>query len=135
MVSHALSNTTEEGHVKLGASLFCVAALSLAGCAEEVTPTGGIGEGIYPYKLAVQNPESVSSFGLEDITKLQGVKVGETVPADVVCDGCVMDTYRVIDVDAIVDEIRVVGDPDGEVCRIYVGKDQVIFDDCGFANP
>jgi len=119
--------------VKLAASLFCVAALSLVGCAEEITPTGGMGEGIAPYKLGPESFDAVKDFDPSDVTKYEQKLSG--APIDSVCEGCVMDVYRVIDNSAFIDEVRVVSDGGAALCKIFVDHGQVVEDECGWFGP
>jgi hypothetical protein len=133
MVSHALGSIQEEGLVKLAASLFCVAALSMVGCAGVDTVGGGQGDGIHPSKADVQNPEEPKPFDGRQVTNLK-LKTA-AAPADAVCDGCVMDTYRAVDNSAGIDEVRVVSDGGLELCRLYLDHDQVVLDECGLLSP
>jgi hypothetical protein len=123
---------TEEGYVKL-ASLFCVAALSFAGCADVETNGGGQGEGIHPSKIEAQNPNEPKPFDATQVVDLEQ-KIG-VAPADAVCDGCVVTSYHVVDTTAGLDEVRIVSDGGFEVCRIYLKNDVIVVNECGFVQP
>ena len=118
--------------MKLAASLF-VAALSMVGCAGVESSGGGQGDGIYPAKADVSNPNDPKLFDTADVTKVK--LKGGMAPADAVCDGCVVQTYRVVDTSAGIDEMRVVSDGGTEICRIYLDHDQVVIDECGWIRP
>jgi hypothetical protein len=122
----------EEGAVKL-ASLFCVAALSVVGCGGVETTGGGQGEGIKPSKIEFVDPNAPKPFDPRTLSDFQ-IRIS-TAPADSVCEGCIMESYSVVDTSAGVDEVRVVSDGGMELCKIYLNQDQVIVDECGSTAP
>ena len=121
--------------VKLAASMFCVAALSLAACADVETYGGGQGEGLTPSKVADQEFDRlVKQFDPSQVTD-NAQKLGGLEPADAVCDGCVMQAYSVVDLNAGIDEVRIVKDGGMTVCKLYLGHGEVIIDECGLSRP
>jgi hypothetical protein len=119
--------------VKLAASLFCVAALSVVGCADVETTGGGQGEGILPSKISLANPNEPRPFDPRDVSSYQQKRAGE--PADSICEGCTIDTYGIVDHSMGIDEVRVVSDGSGVVCKIYLDNDEAVIDECGWHAP
>ncbi|HEX5061140.1 MAG TPA: hypothetical protein VFV99_17360 [Kofleriaceae bacterium] len=120
--------------MKLAASMFCVAALSLAACADVETYGGGQGPGITSSKIADQEFDRlVKQFDPSQVTD-NAQKLGGLEPADTVCEGCVMQAYRVVDLNAGIDEVRIVKDGGVQVCKIFLDQGAVIFDECGLSR-
>lgn len=119
--------------MKLAASLFCIAALSLVGCADVETTGGGQGEGIIPAKTLSLDPQDVEESFHPAIAGMQQVPGRE--PADYICMGCEIVAYRVPDDTGGIDEVRLVKDQDVTLCRIYLNDNEVVLDDCGMARP
>jgi len=119
--------------VKLAASMVCVAALSFAACTDEETTVGGQGAGITSWKIADQRFEQlVKQFDPSQVT--DKAMLGGHMPADEVCDGCVMQAYKVVESRAAVDEIRVVSDGGVPVCKILLNQGAIVFDECGLSR-
>jgi hypothetical protein len=117
--------------VKLAASLFCVAALSMAGCVDEMTNAGGQGEGLEPAKTISFDPIAElqdSPFNIDTA----GIEVREgSERADNICVGCVVTTVLLPEDRGAIDEVRIVGIGGGEpICRIFLNNDHVIYDEC-----
>lgn len=110
--------------MKLGA-LSCVAALALVGCVDSESVGGGQGDGILPSKTADKTPDVVPSNDGPNVVQQPAL------PADIVCDGCVVTIYKPVQ-STVFDEIRVVTDHDFVVCSIYVNHGEVVVDECGF---
>jgi hypothetical protein len=123
----------EEGLVKLAASLFCVAALSLVGCADVETTGGGQGDGIHPSKISLDDSKEPNVFAPGNETVLKQRLA--TSAADVICEGCVMDTYSVVDTSMGIDEVRIVSDGGTQLCKIFTDHGNIVIDECGWANP
>ena len=118
--------------MKLAASWLCVAALSLVGCADVETNGGGQGEGILPAKSSVVEPTGQMQLELgEEPGFKQRLRSG---PADFVCEGCVIDTYAVVD-NSMFNEVSVVSDGGMQLCRLYLSDGEVVIDECGINKP
>jgi hypothetical protein len=126
---------TREGSVKLAASLFCVAALSVVGCADVETTGGGQGEGILPDKISLANPNEPKPFDPSDVISYEQ-RLGHE-GADSICEGCVVDTYGVHDNSMGIDEVRIVSDGGGlRLCKIYLDDNgEAVVDECGWHAP
>ena len=135
--------------MKLAASLFAVAALSLAGCIDDVATGGGHQEGIRPAKPSIDDldgnsprhpavfegmsGEIVGSPPLVDVNDLRGKVNGIALPPEPardVCETCEV-TAILLPEERGIDEVRVVSDGGVELCRIYLVDDEVIVDECG----
>lgn len=119
--------------MKLAASLFCLAALSVVGCADVESNGGGQGEGILPSKISRADADEPKPFDPGTVTTLKQ-KLG-TAPADSICEGCVFDTYAVVDNSMGIDEVLVVSDGGVNLCRIYLDQGQIVVDECGWHAP
>jgi hypothetical protein len=121
--------------VKVAASLFCVAALSLVGCADVETTGGGQGDGIHPSKISLDDPKEPTAFAPGDGTVVRQKQKLASSPADAICEGCVIDTYSVFDTSMGIDEVLVVSDGGTQLCKIFTDHGNVVVDECGWANP
>jgi hypothetical protein len=105
----------------------------LLGCADEATQGGGQGEGIMPSKIAFVPPEPKPFDPATDVVALKQ-KLG-SAPADAICDGCVVTSYKLVDNSFGLDEVRLVSDGGLLICKIFLNQDGVVIDECGWSRP
>ena len=115
--------------MKLAASLFCVAALSMVGCADVETTGGGQGEGIKPAKFLSLDPEDVPEPFNPQLAGMQ--QVGGAEGADYFCETCEIVYFKVPSDTGGINEVREVRQDGEPVCRIYMADGVVIIDECG----
>ena len=110
-----------------------IAGLALVGCADLDNTTGGMGEGVAPYKLSDTRVREAEQFDATQVVQLKQ-KLG-TTPADAICEGCVMTSYSVVDLGAGLDEVRIVTDGGMPICKIFLNDDGIVVDECGWFRP
>jgi hypothetical protein len=123
--------------VKLVASLFCVAALSLVGCVDDTTNAGGQGEGLDPAKTTANFGPIDNGSGLHDAVyniNLSGLALREIALAEDICSGCTIQQAFLPERNGTIDEVRVIGVGENVVCRIYLGDGEVVMDECGITG-
>ena len=123
--------------MKLAASLFCVAALSLVGCVDDTTNAGGQGEGLDPAKTSANFGPIVTGNGLRDVVfnlDLSGLALRELARADDICEGCTIQQAFLPERNGAIDEVRVVGVGETVLCRIYLADGEVVMDECGITG-
>jgi hypothetical protein len=128
--------------VKFSAILLCVAASSLVACTDVETVGGGQNEGITPSKTIKFDPSDLPDSYLPihgmwhevgRVPPLHGAwQVVARKPADTICEGCNMTTYKLVDIGHVNKLINEVSDGGGDLlCRIFVVDDEIVVDECG----
>lgn len=141
--------------MKLVASLFCVAALSLAGCVDQETTGGGQLAGMRPAKPSIDDPGNLptganptifegmnykSTISIPDVDAdgmyghLGGMNE-PAVPAPHVCESCEVTAIKLPAQQNGIDEVHLVKDGETEVCRIYLNDNDVVINECFSSEP
>jgi hypothetical protein len=141
--------------VKLVASMFCVAALSLIGCVDEPTGGGGQLEGLRPAKPTFDDPDVSPTGANTDVNNKNAQLPPHQLPVDTdgfyghlggvalppepapeICPNCEVTAIRLPEENSYgIDEVRVVSDGGLELCRIYLDDSGYVFNECFTPEP
>ena len=136
--------------MKLIASVFCVAALSLVGCADQETTGGGHLGGMLPEKAFTyqpgnlplsENPEVRDEMNtlvptLGDVNpegfygQLFGGMNVKTELAPEVCENCKVTAIKIGTNSFAITDVHVYSDGEREICRLYLTDDNVFVNEC-----